>query len=349
MQKNNLQISKDAKELLRKLAVKLIFKDHIQKWKVKELLAVSWTFITQCCKKYNLQWEKWIEKSSKIWWRPREENNNLTPQEFKKLEKILWCEPRAHRQLHLDFGLWNIEMVQHVIDKLFSKKIKTRKAREILIELWFTNQKPLFRAYQQNPEKVIERVETILPLIKDEAEKEDREVMYWDEAGFRSTDHKWKTWAKKWKTPMVRVTWSRFWINAISCIWPKWKLRFMAYEWTFNSDKLTEFLKRLTYRSNKKLTLILDWHPSHKTAKIRLYLQSINDQIKIYYLPWYSPELNPDEQVWNQVENDLKGQIIASKQQMINQVKRSLYRLQKEKSKVMSYFRHPDVQWYPTK
>ena len=188
-----------------------------------------------------------------------------------------------------------------------------------------------------------------MPLIKDEAEKEDREVMYWDEAGFRSTDHKWKTWAKKWKTPMVRVTWSRFWINAISCIWPKWKLRFMAYEWTFNSDKLTEFLKRLTYRSNKKLTLILDWHPSHKTAKIRLYLQSINDQIKIYYLPWYSPELNPDEQVWNQVENDLKGQIIASKQQMINQVKRSLYRLQKEKSKVMSYFRHPDVQWYPTK
>lgn len=343
MKKENLKLSKDAKFLLRKTAIKLMFEEKMKKWKVQSILWVSSTFITKCYQSYMDKWEDWITWSKKIWWRPKKENNVLSIKEYKKLEKVLDCEPRKHKQLHLDFWLWTIKMVQYTIKELFWKQMKRWKVRDLLIEMWYSNQAPLFRAYQQNPEKVTERIETTLPLIKNEAEEEKREVMYGDEAGFRSTDQRWKTRAKKWKTPIVRVTWHRFSINAISCIWSKWDLRFMAYESSFNSDKLIEFLKRLVYGTTKKITLILDGHPSHKTNKVKQYLQSIDNQIKIYYLPWYSPELNPDEQVWNQVEHDLKGQIIASKQAMIDKVKRSLYRLQKNKDKVSSYFKHPEV------
>jgi len=88
----------------------------------------------------------------------------------------------------------------------------------------------------------------------------------------------------------------------------------MAYEWWFTSDTL-----------------------------LRNYLSSLNDKIKIYYLPWYSPELNPDEQVRNHMHNDIKGQIIASKEQMTDKVKKWLYKLQKKKDEVGSYFRHQEV------
>jgi transposase len=85
---------------------------------------------------------------------------------------MISSEPRKVKQLHLDFGLWTIKLIQELIKKVFKKKLKFWKIREFLDEIEFTNQKPLFRAYQQNPEAVLERVETRLPLIQEEAEKE---------------------------------------------------------------------------------------------------------------------------------------------------------------------------------
>ena len=119
-------------------------------------------------------------------------------------------------------------------------------------------------------------------------------------------------------------------------------MRFMTYEWSFNSDKFIEFLKKF-HEDGKKKTLILDGHPTHKTNKVNEYLNSINNEIKIYFIPWYSPESNPDEQVWNQVHNDLKGQVVRWKKHLMEKVRKSLYRLQKQKYKVMTFFNLPEV------
>lgn len=120
----------------------------------------------------------------------------------------------------------------------------------------------------------------------------------------------------------------------------------MVYEKNFNSETLIEFLKKLVYKNTKKMALILDGHPTHKTKKVKAYLEKIGHQIKIYYLPGYSPELNPDEQVRNSIENNLKGLIIASKQHMIEKVKKNLFALQKKKDMVQSFFKHPEVKFF---
>jgi transposase len=309
-------------------------------------LEINYGTLSWRCAKYKKYWKSALRGWKNKWWRPKSKEKNLTNIQKKNLMIMLSSEPRKIKQLHLDFWLWTIKLIQFVIKKTFKKNLKFWKIREFLDEIEFTNQKPLFRAYQQNPEAVLEWVENTLPFIQDEAEKEWREIFYWDEAGFNSTDQKWKTWAKKWETPIVRVTWRRFRINAISCISSKWVLRFMVYEKSFNSETLIEFLKKIAYKTTQKMTLILDGHPTHKTKKVKSYLEKIDNQIKIYYLPWYSPELNPDEQVWNYVENDLKGHIIASKQHMIEKVKKNLFALQKKKDKVQSFFRHPEVKYF---
>ena len=337
---------KDPKELsnLRKIAVKLALKGTL---KIKEISEIVWLWestIHYWKKVYKKKWRRGLKGKERSWWRPAKDNNKLTKKETEILISVISQEPRKTGQLMLDFWLWTVKFVQHTIETLFDKKMKRWKVRKILVELWFSNQTPLFRAYQQNPEKVEKWLDEELPMILNEAEKEWRTVFYGDEAWFKSTNHKGKTRAKKWETPIVRATWARFGVNAISIISPRGELRFMVYDGSFTSDTLIIFLKRLVRGTDKKMSIILDGHPTHKTKKVKAYLESIGHQVKIYILPWYSPELNPDEQVWLHVHNDLKGQIIANKAQQIDKVRQSLYRQQKQKSKVASYFRHPDIQ-----
>ncbi|UFX83520.1 IS630 family transposase [Candidatus Absconditicoccus praedator] len=232
--------------------------------------------------------------------------------------------------------------MQEVIKKVFGKNLKEWKVREIAIEMGFTNQQPIFKAYQQNPEAVEKREKETLPQIKEEAKREGREIYYGDEAGFKSSNHKGKTRGKKGETPVVTSTGARFGVNGISVVSPKGEMRFMIYEGSFNSNKFIEFLKRF-HEDRKKKTLILDGHPIHKTKKVNEYLNSINNEIKIYFIPGYSPELNPDEQVWNQVHSDLKGQVVRGNKHLMEKIRKSLYRLQKQKYKVMTFFNHPDI------
>jgi len=295
------------------------------------------------------QWGmKAMKKSKDLWGRKRDEKKNLTAKEKSMLKKIISKEPRENKKLMLDFWLWTIAAIQYTIKEIFGKNLKRWKLREIVIELWYTNQTPLFRAYQQNAEKVEKRLDEELPSIIQEAIKEEREIYYWDEAGFKSTDNRWKTRWKKWVTPIVKATWARFWVNAISTVSPKWILRFMVYEWNFNTDLLIVFLKKFLYKRKSKFTLILDWHPTHKTKKLKVFLESIGYQIRIYYLPWYSPELNPDEQVRLHARWDLKWIFPKSVKEQITMVRKVLYRQQKQKDKIQSYFRHPDVKWKST-
>lgn len=313
MEKENLKKTKEQKEELRLTAVKMVTKGWLKKTKVSKILNISYAALINWCRIYEKKGKKGLKASSKKWGRPKQKDNNLTNKEKEIFEKILLQEPRnAHKvskklkNYPLDFWLRTLKLMQEVIKKAFWKNLKEWKVREIAIEMWFTNQQPIYKAYQQNPEAVEKREKETLPKIKEEAEKEWRKIYYWDEAWFQSSNNKWKTRGKKWETPVVISTWARFRVNWISAINPKWEMKFMAYEWSFNSEKFIEFLKKL-HENGEKKTLILDGHPVHKTKKVNKYLESINDEIKVYFIPWYSPELNPDEQVWNKVHNDLKG------------------------------------------
>lgn len=349
MKKDNLKKNKEQKEEIRLTAVKLVRKGWLKKTEVSEILDISYPALLNWCSIYKKKGKKWLKSNYKKWWRPKQKDNNLTNKEKEIFEKILLQEPRNAykvskklKKYPLDFWLRTLKLMQEVIKKAFWKNLKKWKVREIAKEMWFTNQQPIYKAYQQNPEAVAKREKETLPNIKEEANKEWRKIYYWDEAWFLSSNNKWKTRGKKWETPVVTTTWARFWVNAISIINSKWEMQFMTYEKNFNSDLFIEFLKKI-YDPKQKKTLILDGHPSHKTKKVREYLKSIDERIKIYYLPWYSPELNPDEQVWNQVHNDLKGQVVRGKWHLMKKVKKSLYSLQKQRDKVKSFFSHPEV------
>ena len=100
----------------------------------------------------------------------------------------------------------------------------------------------------------------------------------------------------------------------VSAISPKGELRFRVHEDRMNGGRFIEFPKTLLGSVPGKIFLV-DGSSVHKAKKVREFAENERDgRLQIFFLQSYSPELNPDEWVWNNVNNDRIGRaVIMSK------------------------------------
>ena len=87
----------------------------------------------------------------------------------------------------------------------------------------------------------------------------------------------------------VRFNHKRTGLGLISAVTSKGELRWMVLDGAIKAPALLRFLAR------QKVFLILDRLPVHRSAKLCAWLAGREDGIEVFYLPGYSPELNPDE------------------------------------------------------
>lgn len=249
-------------------------------------------------------------------------------------------------QLKFSFALWTRSMVTRLIRKQFGLKLSETSVGRLLRQMGFSCQKPLYRAYQQDPEAVEHWKKTVFPQIKKRAKKLGAIIYFEDEAGIRSDFHAGTTWAPKGQTPVVKVTGARFSTNMITAISTRGHLRFMVNQGTVTADVLCDFLKRLMHNVQQPIFLIWDGHPTHKSKKVRECIESFEGKLEVYFLPSYSPELNPTEQVWRSVKNHGVGRkSVFGPDQLKFAVISSLRRLQKIPKIVLSFFKHPECNY----
>lgn len=153
-------------------------------------------------------------------------------------------------------------------------------------------------------------------------------------------------YAPKGKTPVIRLNAKRESINMISAITNQGKVRFKLFEGGMNATILVDFLKRLIKDAKRKVILILDNLRVHHAIKVKKWLTGKEEQIEIFYLPSYSPELNPDEYL----NCDLKagvhsGSPARSKEQLKKKVTRHMRMLQRKSGRVKKYFKHKKIQY----
>lgn len=208
-------------------------------------------------------------------------------------------------QFRFEYALWTVPMIVELIALKFDVLYSSVQVGRLLSDIGFSRQKPLERAYQQDPEQVTRWLKKSYPAIKKEAKKEKRTVYFSDEAGFHATAQYGTTWAPKGETPVIKTSGQRIKVNCISAISNRGKLHFMLYEKNFNSDVFIKFLKRLLHNQSRPITLIVDGHSSHFTKKVKALISASKGKLKIYVLPPYSPELNPDELVWNNAKQEV--------------------------------------------
>lgn len=147
----------------------------------------------------------------------------------------------------------------------------------------------------------------------------------------------------KGQTPIIRVTGKRYSISSISVVNKKGKMRFMLYKKSFTSGLFIDFIKRLIKDHKRPITLIVDGHPVHKSVAVSDFIASTKGKVKIYFLPPYSPELNPDEQVWNHAKSTVTKKTKVGTDGLITTVKKTMHSIQKNINLVKSFFHHPDV------
>lgn len=248
-------------------------------------------------------------------------------------------------QLKFPYALWTREMVKELIENKYGIKISNVSVGRLLKKLGLSCQKPLMRAFQQDPVVVQEWVERDYPKIRKLAKKETAEIYFEDEAGVRSDYHTGTTWAIKGKTPIIRTTGSRFGLNMISAISAKGKMRFMTHSGKVNATVFCGFLKRLIYNAKNKIFLIMDGHPVHRSTKVKKFVESTGGRLRLLYLPPYSPELNPDELVWNNVKSKVGRSSIKGPDDLEIKVRGHLKSLQRNPEKICAFFQEPNVRY----
>lgn len=244
------------------------------------------------------------------------------------------------RQQSFPFALWTRELVRKLIWKKFKIKYSITSIGRLLKQLGLSAQKPLKKAYQKDPDKVKKWLRYQYPRIKAFAKKKNATIYFGDEAGVRSDHQSGTTWGEIGNTPIVESNGQRVSLNMISAISPKGEMRFMILKSRFSADVFIDFIKRLIEGSKNPVILIVDGHPAHKAKKVRAFIKSLGDKFRMFLLPPYSPELNPDELVWNDLKShDLGRRVANNKDELKTMAAAGLRRIQKQKGKVQSYFR----------
>ena len=249
---------------------------------------------------------------------------------------------KSPMQLKFPFGLWTAAMVREMIAKQFRVRLSHSSVCRLLGQMGLSVQRPLWRAYQQDPEAVRRWKEEEYPRIRRRAKRVGAQIFFGDEAGVRSDFHSGGTWGRRGQTPIVTTTGARFSENIISAISAQGQLRFMMTHGRVTAAVFIEFLKRLLVNAPSPIFLIVDGHPTHKAKAVKRFIEKQDGDLELYYLPPYSPELNPDELVWNDLKNKALGRkVILSKEALRSLTLSHLHRLQRLPRLISSFFLAP--------
>ena len=249
-------------------------------------------------------------------------------------------------QLKLPFALWTREAVGMLIEYKFGIKLSIRSIGNYLSRWGFTPQKPLRRAYERQDKAAKAWLEETYPQIAKRA-KEERCDMHWgDEAGFRSDHQTGTTYSPRGKTPIILSTGKRFKVNMISTVTNKGVLRFMLFDASFTVEIFLNFLKRLIKKAPSKIFLILDNHKVHHAKLVAEWLEQNKDRIEVFFLPAYSPDLNPDELLNQDVKANAVGRKRAKNlKELKNNITQYLFGTQNCPDIVKAYFQKSDVKY----
>ena len=269
---------------------------------------------------------------------------SLTRRQAQKIQRMII--DRTPDQIKLPFCLWTREAVGLLIKRRFGVDLSVWTVGRFLNEWGFTPQKPVRRAFEQDPKAVSKWLEEEYPTICRRAKTEGAEIYWGDEMGLRSDHATGRTFSPQGRTPVIPGTGQRFGCNMISAITNRGKLYFMVFVERFNADMFIDFIKRLRRQIKRKIFLIVDRHPAHRSVKLKEWLEVNKTHVCLFYLPGYAPELNPDEELNQDVKSNAVGRQRAhNSHQLMSNVRGYLRGRQKRPDIVRNYFQEEHVKY----
>ena len=248
--------------------------------------------------------------------------------------------------LGLPFALGSRAAVRALVEQHCGVRLAVRTTGTYLARWGFTAQKPLRRAYEQRPAEVRHWLQQDYPTIVARARREKGVIFWGDETGLRADDVRGRSYAPRGRTPVVRPNQKRASVGLISAVANKGALRWMMLEGALKAPVLIRFLERLIREAERKVFLILDNLPVHRSRTVQAWLAGRRKQIEIFYLPAYSPELNPDEGLHADLKQAVTRKPPArSRLELKRNVISHMRRLSKLPGRVRSFFHRPAARY----
>jgi transposase len=249
-------------------------------------------------------------------------------------------------EVGLPFALWSRAAVAMLIARRCGVELAVRTVGKYLARWGFTAQKPVRRAWEQDPAAVRRWLRREYPAIVARA-KRARGVIFWgDETGLRSDDVRGRSYAPRGRTPLVRVCHRRAKLSLISAVTNRGELRWMVVDGAVNAPTFIRFLQRLVRDARRKTFLILDRLKAHRAGLTRDWLAAHRSEIEVHHLPAYSPELNPDEGVNADLKQAVPRKAPARSRQQLKRAAISHMRsLSKRPERVRSIFQHQQFRY----
>src|SRR5689334_19342876 len=194
------------------------------------------------------------------------------------------------RQYAFEFALWTRELVRTLIRREFGVSLSAVSVGRLLRTLGLSPQRPLWRAWQANPDAVQRWKSQEFPALRAQAKAEGATIYFADEAGIRSDYHAGTTWAPVGQTPIVKATGARHSLNMISAVTAQGLLRFSTYTGSFTGARFIEFCRKLLADTAGPVYLVVDGHPTHRSKAVKDFVASTDGRLKLFVLPARSEE-----------------------------------------------------------
>jgi len=335
--KDARHLSPSAQEALRYRVVNAVEKG-MSKSEAARVFKVSRTAV--------YHWTKTIanegSKALKAKKRGRRPCSRLLPHQAATVVRLI--EQKCPDALGLPFYLWTREAVQQFLAERFELSVSVWTVGRYLKKWGFSPQKPLSRAYEQEPLAVKQWLEIEYPEICRTAKRQKAEIHWGDEMGVRSDYQAGQSYGRVGTTPIVPSTGKRFGCSMISTITNRGKLCFKLFTQRFDCAVMLDFLRRLIRHSAHMVFLIVDGHPVHRSRVVRQWLEKHQERIRLFFLPSYSPELNPDELLNHDVKANAVGRQRPKNQaEMIGNLRSYLRSTQRQPHVVRNFFHEKHV------
>ena len=250
-------------------------------------------------------------------------------------------------QLKMDFHLWSRAAVGQLIEQEFGIKLQVRSIGKYLTRWGFTPQKPIKRAYEQSPAAVQAWLEGEYPAIEQRARAQGAEIHWGDETALVNTDVRGRSFTPAGKTPVaMAVGGTRQKLSMIATVTNQGKTRWIIVDEAFDAEKLIEFLAALIKDAGKKVFLILDNLRVHHSKLVKAWVAERKDQIEMFYLPSYSPQLNPEERLNADLKQEMGKRVpVRTKAKLREAANDNMAMLEQNPERVMSYFQDRHVRY----
>jgi len=332
------RLSGDEVYLIRKQVVRMKLKQQKSKF-VAECIGTSQYQVNKIWREYRAGGK--VKRPAK---RGRKDGEVmlLRPEQEKEIQRILI--DKMPNQLKMNFMLWTRAAVCELIERKYGIKLSLRVMSNYLKRWGMTCQRPTKRAYFQDNVKVEKFKKEAYPGIKARAEAESGEIYWGDETGINNREHYQRGYSPKGKPPVLLVESKRETVNMISAINNYGAVRFMLYETKMTQQRFIEFMERLITDAKRKVFFIVDNLKVHHGKIVAEWLAEHKDKIELFFIPPYSPELNPDEYLNHALKLDIhSGVPPRTKADITAKTTRFTEGLQKTADRVKAFFKHKNV------